>query len=434
VSWLVTGPESEHPVNSISYGENWTVTQVNAVMQGPDWSSTAIFITWDDYGGFYDHVAPPGLDQFGLGPRVPLLIISPYAKPGHISHTRYEFSSVLKFIEERWGLPTLTERDAEAYDTVDSFDFSQTPLPPLLLEQRTCPLISGPSIFGPTVVGTRSSSNNLVLFNNRTTPLTISQVAAGGDFSAKSGCGSSVAAMAQCNIKVTFAPTSTGSRAGTLTVTDSDSTSPQAVSLIGTGTVVQLPTSVNFPAVVFGAPATQKVTLTNTGSVPLAISNIVTLGEFTQTNTCGDSVPAGGNCQILVTLSPTTSGRLYGNLGIYDSDAASPRSVVLAGYGTMLSLTPASLTFPAQTVGTTSPPQTVTVANAGGKTLTMPSITAAGDFAQTSTCRSTIFPLGTCTVSVSFTPTATGTRNGTITFVDNDLTSPQTYKLMGTGK
>ncbi len=96
VSWLVTGPQSEHPVNSICYGENWTVSQLNAIMQGPDWNSTAIFITWDDYGGFYDHVAPPGLDQFGLGPRVPLLIISPYARPGYISHSQYEFSSVLK--------------------------------------------------------------------------------------------------------------------------------------------------------------------------------------------------------------------------------------------------------------------------------------------------------------------------------------------------
>ena len=436
VSWLITGHESEHPINSICYGENWTVRQVNAVMQGPDWNSTAIFITWDDYGGFYDHVAPPGLDQFGLGPRVPLLIISPYpTKPGYISHTQYEFSSVLKFIEERWGLPPLTERDAQANDTLDSFDFSQAPLPPLILQQRTCPLISGPSIFSPTVVGSSSKADTLVLFNNRGTTLTISKVASSAGFSANSACGSSVAAMAQCNIKVTFTPTFSGNRKGTLTITDNDSTSPQVVSLVATGTVVRLSrTSVHFPTVVFGASSTQPVMLTNTGRVSLAISDIVTVGEFTQTNNCGGSVPAGSSCQILVTLSPTTSGPLYGNLGIYHSDPASPQSVVLVGFGTAVSFTPSRLNFPAQKVGTTSPRKTVTVGNAGSAALTIRSITAAGDFAQTSTCGTGIAPQGTCIVSVTFTPTAKGTRNGTVTFVDNDNTSPQTYQLSGIGE
>ena len=108
VSWLVpTGPTSEHPGNdtSVCIGENWTVQQISAVMRGPDWKSSAIFITWDDFGGFYDHVPPPNLDQFGLGPRVPLLIISPYAKPGFVSHTVYEFSALLRFVENRFNLP-----------------------------------------------------------------------------------------------------------------------------------------------------------------------------------------------------------------------------------------------------------------------------------------------------------------------------------------
>jgi phospholipase C len=84
---------SEHPPYSTCQGENWTVEQLNAVMRGPDWYSTVIFLTWDDFGGFYDHVPPPQIDQFGLGPRVPLLIISPYARRGYVSHTIYEFSS-----------------------------------------------------------------------------------------------------------------------------------------------------------------------------------------------------------------------------------------------------------------------------------------------------------------------------------------------------
>lgn len=140
VSWLVTsGAQSEHPPASSCQGENWTVDQVNAVMQGPDWSSSVIFITWDDFGGFYDHVPPPDLDQYGLGPRVPLLIISPFAKPGYISHTTYEFSSFLRLVEERYGLSTLTARDQTANDMTDSLDFSQKPLPPSILTPRTCP-------------------------------------------------------------------------------------------------------------------------------------------------------------------------------------------------------------------------------------------------------------------------------------------------------
>jgi phospholipase C len=139
-SWLVTSAAlSEHPPFSTCQGENWTVQQINAVMQGPDWNSSAIFLTWDDFGGFYDHVPPPTLDIYGLGPRVPFLVISPFAKKGFISHTQYEFSSVLKFVEERFGLNPLTARDEAANDLLDSFDLSQQPLPPLILQPHSCP-------------------------------------------------------------------------------------------------------------------------------------------------------------------------------------------------------------------------------------------------------------------------------------------------------
>jgi phospholipase C len=140
VSWLLPpGPESEHPPNSMCEGENWTVSVLNAVMQGPDWNSTVVFITWDDFGGFYDHVMPPQVDEFGLGPRVPLLIISPYAKQGYVSHTVYDHTSILKFAETRYGLKALTSRDAWANAMLDSFNFSQPPQPPMLLTPRTCP-------------------------------------------------------------------------------------------------------------------------------------------------------------------------------------------------------------------------------------------------------------------------------------------------------
>jgi phospholipase C len=139
MSWLFPpSPWTEHPPESVCEGENWTVQQLNAVMQGPDWNSTVVFLTYDDFGGFYDHVPPPQLDAFGLGPRVPLLIISPFAKPGYISHTVYEHSSILKFVETRYHLPALTARDGMASDMLDSFDFAQQPQPPLILQSRQC--------------------------------------------------------------------------------------------------------------------------------------------------------------------------------------------------------------------------------------------------------------------------------------------------------
>lgn len=140
VSWLVTGDGSEHPPLSTCAGENWTVQQLNAVMKGPDWNSTVVFVTWDDFGGFYDHVPPPASGISSLGPRVPLLIISPYARKGYISHTPYEFSSFLRFAEIRFGLPALNERDAKSGDMLDSFNFDAEPQPTLILSARKCPI------------------------------------------------------------------------------------------------------------------------------------------------------------------------------------------------------------------------------------------------------------------------------------------------------
>jgi phospholipase C len=142
VSWLVTGDASEHPPLSTCEGENWTVRQLSAVMSGPEWNSTAVFLTWDDFGGFYDHVPPPAVDNYGFGPRVPLLIISPYARRGLISHTVYEFSSFLSFVEHRFRLSPLTERDSKANNMLDSFNFDQPPLPPLFLQEHACPVAS----------------------------------------------------------------------------------------------------------------------------------------------------------------------------------------------------------------------------------------------------------------------------------------------------
>ncbi len=110
-------------------------------MHSPQWGSTVVFITWDDFGGLYDHVAPPHLDYMGLGPRAPLLIVSPWAKRGYIDHTTYSPESILKFIEKLHGLAPLTRRDARAGNMLEAFDFTQ-PQPEggskLLLAERSC--------------------------------------------------------------------------------------------------------------------------------------------------------------------------------------------------------------------------------------------------------------------------------------------------------
>ena len=139
VSWIVTPAKvSEHAPASVCVGENWTVEMLDALMKGSNWSSTAVFLTWDDFGGYYDHVKPQQIDGYGLGFRVPLIVISPYAKKGYIDHTQYEFSSMLRFAEDTLGLQTLTGRDHGANNMMGTFDFSQSPRPPLTLQQRTC--------------------------------------------------------------------------------------------------------------------------------------------------------------------------------------------------------------------------------------------------------------------------------------------------------
>lgn len=134
VSWIIPDfQDSEHPPEPVEQGM-WYVTQlVNDLMKSPYWANSVIFLTWDDYGGFYDHVPPLRVDAFGYGPRVPLLIISPYAKPGFITHQTGDFTSLLRFIEERFQLRYLTARDHFASDMTDAFDFSQTPSAPLVI-------------------------------------------------------------------------------------------------------------------------------------------------------------------------------------------------------------------------------------------------------------------------------------------------------------
>jgi phospholipase C len=130
VSWVIPSRHnSDHGgITGANDGPSWVAAVVNAIGNSPYWADTAIFITWDDWGGWYDHVAPKLINSYEYGFRVPLIVVSPYAKAGYISHVTHDFGSILKFIEETYGLPSLGYADAPADDLSDCFDYSQNPI------------------------------------------------------------------------------------------------------------------------------------------------------------------------------------------------------------------------------------------------------------------------------------------------------------------
>jgi phospholipase C len=137
VSWVIPKVHnSDHPGEPPDYGPSWVAQVVNAIGRSPEWKSTAVIVLWDDWGGLYDHLPPPQLDYEGLGMRVPMLVISPYARKGYVSHTQYEFGSILAFIENNWGLKRLGTTDGRAHTIGDVFDFTKPPRPFVAIPAR----------------------------------------------------------------------------------------------------------------------------------------------------------------------------------------------------------------------------------------------------------------------------------------------------------
>jgi trimeric autotransporter adhesin len=300
--------------------------------------------------------------------------------------------------------------------------------------------------FGNWVVQTTSTPKAVVLSNTTTAPLAISIISVSGDFGQASTCPiapATLAAGGSCKISVTFTPTALGVRTGTLTVSDNASNSPQTAQLSGTGVT---PVGLSSSSLAFGnqlvnvSSAAKVLTVRNNQTVPLTIAGISTSGDFAQTSNCPlspNTLAAKLSCTISVTFTPTALGTRTGILTVSDNAPNSPQTASLIGTGTVpVTLSPANLTFASQVISTTSTGKSVTLKNTQPVPLTIWGVSTSGDFAQTSTCPSSPNTLGagaSCTISVTFTPTALGTRTGTLTINDSASTSPQTAGLSGTG-
>lgn len=310
----------------------------------------------------------------------------------------------------------------------------------------TAPIVtfSPPSLtFGLQPVGTTSPSQAVTVTASGALSIASIITTPTANFGQTNNCGSGIPAGGSCQINVTFTPTAPGLQKGTLTITDSGAGSPQSVPLSGTGTqpaVTLSPTSLSFGKQTVGIASTQQVsTLKNTGNGTLAITSIAVTGanssDFTESNNCGTSVPAGGSCKISVTFKPSSPGNESASVSITDSAPDSPQSLPLSGVGVLPAVTfsPKSLTFPTQVVFTASPAQKVTLTNTGLGVLKITAGGISGQFAGTTNCTPTIAPGASCTINVTFKPRNKGTLNGAISVTDNAPGSPQKVPLTGTG-
>jgi hypothetical protein len=316
--------------------------------------------------------------------------------------------------------------------------------------------------FGGQLIGTTSGSQTSTLRNSGSAPLTITGIGVSGtnaaDFAQSNDCPLApltLAAGATCTLNVTFSPSATGSRGASVSITDDAADSPQALGLTGTGTQPAPAVSLNPTSLAFGSQrvattsAAQSVTLTNTGTAPLTIGSIglggANPGDYAQSSDCPitpGTLAAGGACTISVTFTPGATGSRTATVAINDDAAGSPHTVALSGTGTQpaVTLTPPSLAFGSQTVGTTSPTQTSTLRNSGTAPLAISSMVLGGanpgDFTQSSNCPlvpSLLAAGATCTVTTSFSPTTTGSRSASVNITDDAPGSPHSLPLSGSG-
>jgi len=284
--------------------------------------------------------------------------------------------------------------------------------------------------FGSVQVGASSSPQSLTLANTYTQPITISSIATSlTDYTTSSNCPvspNSLAANATCTVTVTLTPTATGTRQDTLTISHNAPGSPTTASLTGTGTSVSTgvsfsPASLSWGNVQIGQISSAKtVTVTNGTSAALAIASIGVGADYAITSTTCPLSPstlaAGASCTISVDFQPLAQGVRSDTITITDNGPASPQQVPLSGTGVIgpVLFSPTSLTFSSTAVGSTSVAQTATLTNELTTSLTISGITTTGNFSQTNNCPSTLLANASCTITVNFVPTSSGTKTGSV--------------------
>jgi uncharacterized repeat protein (TIGR01451 family) len=305
--------------------------------------------------------------------------------------------------------------------------------------------------FGGQAVNTTSSAQTVTITNTGTADLHVSSVfTAGGDFTAApSGCADVTSGGGTCTISVTFTPTQAGARTSTLNIVSDAPSSPDQVSLSGTGLNSHLalsPTPMNFGNVLVGQSKTLTLIFSNSGTDPTHLTGVTpggpNSGDFTLVQsslTCQGGppvVPAGGSCSVDITFTPGAVGARSATLTFPNDSSDGPQTLTLSGNGANpgISVAPATLTFPSQGIGTTSSAQPVVVTSSGTSPLTVSSVSVSGPFKVSSDgCSGAgpIAPPGTCTVQVAFAPTMLGPASGTLTITSDGGT--KTVALSGTG-
>lgn len=305
--------------------------------------------------------------------------------------------------------------------------------------------------FGRHVLGT-SQTKSIALKNHGSPPVQFTGVTVSGpdaaDFLSTNTCPQKIPVASGCAVSVTFSPKDVGARIATVAISDSSPGGSQFIGVTGVGVLPRpllSPSSLIYRDQVVGVSSTpQIVNFTNEGTVTLTISSVKVNGTDSSdfvilSNSCGSSLAAMSTCTIAVTFTPKAIGTRTAAIAFTDDAINSPQKVSLTGTGTVVEFSPASLDFGSQKVGTTSSPKPVMVKNVGKTTVNVASISITGtnnrDFHISSkTCGNTLAGGATCSVSVTFKPTATGQRSSSLAFADDGGGSPQEVPVTGTGK
>ena len=296
--------------------------------------------------------------------------------------------------------------------------------------------------FATTAAGNASATQTVTLSNIGIATVHIAGLQSTPDFIAQSDCDTLVPAAA-CTVFISFTPqpgSTAPTRSSALHILSNSTTSLEFISLVGTGTPSTLlvsPTALDFGTVLVGTTATQTIQVTNSTAVPAAFFSITTTGDYTATGTCpspGNTLAPNTTCNLQITFTPAAIGTRPGSVNVTTSLSTLSLSALLSGIGAQshLQITPSTLNFGSIALAA-SANLSLLLSNTGTAPVTNIVLNITGDYAVTTPCPTTLVPAATCLATVTFSPTATGPRSGTLTLTNSDPSSPTTVPLTGTG-